>query len=336
MSTQETNLKDIADAIRAKTGATGTIKASQFASKIAAIESGSTMKISMPPPIYNSSSWKSIACNSYRLITITNGAESGITWSDVYNLSRQTLPNSGILNAVVWGKDKFVAIGNDDLIYSSGGSSWTKGTRPSLSYIATQSLIYAGGKFIVLGTGGAGAYSTDGITWTKFSMPSINMSSGGWAAIAYGNNKFVATTYSSVNADAAYSTDGVTWTKTTLPTNTVGGLIAYGNGRFLTIPANTSADAAYSTDGITWTKTAMPVNGYWQALAFGNGKFVAAAGNSPNKIYYTSDGITWNTYKTPLDSDLNNGSICKLIYWEEKSMFVGIGDRGHVLYIDDL
>ena len=40
MSVQETNLKAIADAIKAKTGETGTIKASEFASKISAIETG--------------------------------------------------------------------------------------------------------------------------------------------------------------------------------------------------------------------------------------------------------------------------------------------------------
>lgn len=336
MSIQETNLKAIADAIRAKTGLTGTIKASEFASKIAAIEGGSKMKVSMPPVIYNSSEWKSIACNGYRLISITNGKESGITWSDIYNWSSEELPISESLNAVIWGKDKFVAIGNSDIIYSATGSSWTKGTRPPLAYIASASLIYADGKFMVLDSGGTGAYSTDGVAWTTFSLPSINMTNGGWATLAYGNNKFVATTYSSANADAAYSTDGITWTKTTLPTNTVGGYTEYGNGRFLTIPANISKDAAYSIDGITWTKTVMPVEAIWYTLAFGNGKFVAAAGNSPNKIYYTSDGITWNVYKTPLDSDVNNGSIRKLIYWEEKSMFVGIGYRGQVIYIEGL
>ena len=40
MSVQETNLKAIADAIKAKTGETGTIKASEFASKISTIETG--------------------------------------------------------------------------------------------------------------------------------------------------------------------------------------------------------------------------------------------------------------------------------------------------------
>ena len=40
MSVQETNLKAIADAIKAKTGETGVIKASEFASKISTIETG--------------------------------------------------------------------------------------------------------------------------------------------------------------------------------------------------------------------------------------------------------------------------------------------------------
>ena len=38
MTTQETYLKEIADAIRAKTGETGPIQASQFAAKIAEIQ----------------------------------------------------------------------------------------------------------------------------------------------------------------------------------------------------------------------------------------------------------------------------------------------------------
>ena len=43
MSIQETNLKAIADAIRAKTGETGTIQASKFAEKIGRLKVAQTL-----------------------------------------------------------------------------------------------------------------------------------------------------------------------------------------------------------------------------------------------------------------------------------------------------
>ena len=70
MSIQETNLKAIADAIRAKTGETDTIKASEFASKIAAIQTGvakpSWVRSTMPFNV----NWSSVCYGDGKFVAV--------------------------------------------------------------------------------------------------------------------------------------------------------------------------------------------------------------------------------------------------------------------------
>ena len=90
---------------------------------------------------------------------------------------------------------------------------------------------------------------------------------------------------------AAYSDDGITWAPTTLPASRNWKSVAYGNGRFVAIAASTNA-AAYSDDGITWTEMTLSSYVYWQSVVYGNDKFVAVASDT-NEASYSVDGITW-------------------------------------------
>jgi hypothetical protein len=154
------------------------------------------------------------------------------------------------------------------------------------------------------------AYSSDGITWTRVDLPS-----GGWSGIAYGNGQFV--TVSSGRNKAIYSSDGITWTEVDLPSGRWSG-IACGNGNFVVVDSN-SNKTIYSSDGITWTEVKLPsldTSTYWRYVAYGKAKFVAFGSGSfyGSKVIYSSDGITWTKVDLPFsaswsDVAYGNGSF---------------------------
>ena len=95
------------------------------------------------------------------------------------------------------------------------------------SYI--YSICYGNEKYVVGGTNGKMAYSSDGINWTAvadsiFGNYSIQ-------SICYGNGKYVAGGYDGV---MAYSTDGITWTAVADSTfSSIIYSICYGNGKYI-------------------------------------------------------------------------------------------------------
>lgn len=107
MSTQETKLKAIADAIKAKLGITDTIQASQFAAKIAEISTG----VAKPKWV------------------------------------QTTLPASANWESICYGNGKFVAVAfySNTIAYSTDGINWTQATLPANDY--WQSVCYGNGKY---------------------------------------------------------------------------------------------------------------------------------------------------------------------------------------------
>jgi hypothetical protein len=90
---------------------------------------------------------------------------------------------------------------------------------------------------------------------------------GYWKTIAYGNNTFVAFSYSTTTA--ASSTDGITWTLRTLPTTGNWSSTVFGNGIFFANGGWPSVGAS-STDGITWTERTLPSVEDWRSVTFGD------------------------------------------------------------------
>ena len=89
----------------------------------------------------------------------------------------------------------------------------------------------------------------------------------------------------------------------TLPVSAYWYSVAYGDGKFVAIVANSSNISAYSTDGINWTQTTLPVSANWQSVAYGDGKFVAIAANSSNISAYSTDGINWTQTTLPVSAN---------------------------------
>lgn len=334
MSVQETYLQGIADAIRAKLGTTGTIKASEFASKIATIPTG----VAKPGWILSESvnmAYGVVGCYGYDKFVLLQYGNSNIAYSfNGINWLQElaVMPSSDNEEyaesgddqgwcAICYGAGKFVALtmDTDHAAYSLDGINWIKSTMPGAR--TWTSVCYGQGKFVAVANESIlTAYSDDGINWSSGRLPATNS----WSSVCYGQGKFVAV--ASYSNAAAYSTDGINWTETTLPFTTGAvSLVCYGRGKFVTV--GTNGAAAYSTDGINWTLCQMPFSsddGQYggEYLCYGNGKFVSSGlyydvnGNGHQVGIYSADGINWELCSLPIDP---SGS-------QEYSQYVCYGD----------
>lgn len=125
-----------------------------------------------------------------------------------------------------------------------------------------------------------------------------------WAAVAFGNNTFVAVQNGAAStASAITSSDGVTWTPQTTPN--LGGWsgIAFGNNIFVAVRegGTTSNTVMTSPDGVTWTTQTTPQADFWR-VKYANGVFMAIARSGANRAMTSPDGVNW-TLKPLLNND---------------------------------
>jgi len=224
-------------------------------------------------------------------------SSNGTSWKAVTD---SKFGNEGI-EAIVYGKDKFVAGGGGGkMAYSSDGINWTAIADSKFGSSTIFLIAYGNNKFVATGAGGKMAYSSDGINWTTVADYKFGTSNNVIDAIAYGNNKFVAV---GDNGKMATSSDGIVWTAVAdskFGTTQINA-ITWGNNRF--VAAGDGGKMAYSADGITWT--AVPDGKFGtsdnsiKGIAFGNDKFVAVG--QKGKMVYSGSGGASVSVNTSLD-----------------------------------
>ena len=119
MATALTNpaqFKAIADAIRAKTGETGTIVANDFASKIAAIPTGVAKPSWVQSTLPAGKSWYSVCYGAGKFVAVSKPGNIAAYSTDGINWTQTTLPVAAGWQSVCYGNGKFVITTYSDAI----------------------------------------------------------------------------------------------------------------------------------------------------------------------------------------------------------------------------
>ncbi len=167
--------------------------------------------------------------------SVVSSSDYGTTWTDRSStVNTANALSAGKYTSAVYGNGIFLAVngggGNKSSYSANGTTSWNAGG--TIPFTTAVSVTYGNGRFVVLGSDGAVAYSTDlGATWTQAptcgaATTSILSSSYTWTQIRYGQGLFVAISQGTVGAT---SPDGINWTVRTLPTSTNWLGLAFGN-----------------------------------------------------------------------------------------------------------
>lgn len=227
-----------------------------------------------------------------------------------------------------------------------------------------QSVAYAGGRFVTVGTGSRVLTSPDGIAWTPAAtVPTATLlgvagDGNQWVAVGFGGALFssIDTTNwiqrnaaTTVNLRGVASTaggfiacgdagtvttsfDGATWTARNAGTTQNLNAVAHANGRYVAV--GNAGTLMTSTDAVAWTRvplttaTGTAITANLLAVSFLNGQFVTAG--TSGVISASNDGVTW----TARTSAANGNSIYGVAY--NRSQYVFVTDGNHVVVSPNL
>jgi hypothetical protein len=260
--------------------------------------------------IDESTDWKYLVYGSERrMFYIGNSIGDDSLWND-----RNT--PSGDWYSVTYGNGLWVIVGNNAIITSPDGITWTSQTSPSASLWT--SVTFGSGRFVAVGDG-VSMYSDDGVNW--FSGSSII---GSWASVVYNGSLFVAVANFNTNR-VMTSANGSAWTARTPASVRSWNSVTYGMGQFVAVASSGDINRVMtSSDGITWASQAAASSSLWQSVCFSEelNLFCAVGTDS---IMTSPDGITW-TSRTPADDSGSIGLLKSIAYGMGK--FVVTWDNG--------
>ncbi|MCL1946216.1 MAG: hypothetical protein FWF51_03560 [Chitinivibrionia bacterium] len=257
---------------------------------------------------------------------VVGGKNAGFIWNTIEKHPFE----GGYISDIVWGNDKFIAIGFTGdhrkriMAYSSDGIRWTEMDYPFANDIPISDIVWGNDKFVaVIGNSGNNddksmAYSPDGITWTKMNHPLGKIDD---SKIVFENNMFIIYGYAfrrdlepnesegyRTTDKMAYSPDGINWTEMNHPFGEFGNIskLVCGNGKFIIEGLiggyETFYECVISPDGINWTKLnklkiwndVKDERKVYTEIFYGNGRFFAVGYLDDKKIAaYSPDGINW-------------------------------------------
>jgi hypothetical protein len=265
------------------------------------------------------------------MVSATFGQNAGVAWTVVDNSHFE----GKRITSIVYGKDKFIAVGGGKMAYSPDGITWTAVHNSPFGDNDYPSIVYGKDMFVAV-WGNKMAYSSDGIAWTGIN----NILSGDQypqPSVTYGNNRFVARSYRKI----AYSLDGIAWSAIENDSfrNIISGSsirsIVWGDKQFVArlMDCEDGTDNCWhnimtSPDGISWTKEKKNNlgNGYYDIIAWDNKKIIGFRAASEldgteSEMGYSSDGISWIKIKNvPLVDCFCYGSA---IVWGNNKFVAG-------------
>jgi hypothetical protein len=205
----------------------------------------------------------------------------GITaWSQVIALTKT-------MTSVVFDGARFVALGIDGSIITSGDSvTWKAATAVNAGQ-ALNGIAYGNGTYVVVGAGGyiatnTTSTSTDIITGAW--VPQVSGTTQDLNGVAYVNGDFIAV---GQQGRMLTSHNGITWTARNAGTSNDLWQVAYGAGTYVAV--GNSGTIVSSLDSATWAKQAnSPTTQHLYTIYFGGNNLFVAAGEAGTIAYSTS------------------------------------------------
>lgn len=330
-SIQETNLKAIADAIRAKEKSTGVIQASKFAERIAAIQTGAELSI----VVASTAGSAATAVKGDISVTGTVGADGTCTlivpepgtWTVTCTKDGNSASEDVIVNATY----------PVEIVIISVPENWTSITLPSTATAPMGSIAYGNGEFVCFDDSNTQVpfYSSDGVNWTKSSLPTTTSDRYFcMVSVFYCNDRFIALGCTGGSYGVIfYSLDGVTWKRSGLSIDTSAYSVCYGKGKYVLMCGG--MNFLYSTNGTSWTADTMPgANTENWYVAFGNGRFVAvrnvSSSDGGTQAAYSEDGVNWTEVTLPIRAGWN-----AIAFGNGKFVITDWTNHRYVLYSED-
>lgn len=237
--------------------------------------------------------------------------DNGLTWNYSDLISNGTAPGYILYDTIGYGNGKFIALGYDNVTYSSltgcysdnGGVSWNKINLPI--NVTWNDIAYGNGRYVVTARQAAsGIHSTDGVNWTVFRQPLT-----GYPGITFGGGKFMMI---DDGQSVYYSTNGLSWSAAALPGNEpwVNSKLCWTGDQYIAFGTNNSfcLSAAYSPNGIDWTyslafSSVSPLLAFPSLVANIETNIVLNT-SSVNRVCFTSDsGTLWYYVSAPFVSE---------------------------------
>jgi hypothetical protein len=227
------------------------------------------------------------------------------------------------LNGVVYGTNRFVAVGDNGVILTSGGGMrW--GQQSSSTPNRLRGVAYGNGQYVAVGEVGTVLRSGNGTNWTTIlEADPLDEFQVDVRDVCYGKGLFVAvgymyqSTFSACQNFIITSPEGLNWSfwpltnlpsYSTLDGDSYGSLsgVTYGNNVFVAAGGGgewhggqragiiTSSDGKHWTETLNWSAVPSDLND----VAWGNNTFVAVG--TRGLVVYSSNGSTWTKATIPL------------------------------------
>ncbi len=237
------------------------------------------------------------------------------TSTDAINLGTNRLTPVRDFAGLDYGNGLFVTIADNgtELYTSTNAITWT--ARTFLEFTTqtpniVRSLKYSNGLYMIVGSGGRFASSTNGITWDYYpkEIQVTNLTSSIIRSIATGIAN-TAAAYVAAGNGGVYgtSTNGFTWATRTSGTSSQISSITYANNGIY-VYGGVNGTLASSTDGITWIQRTSKTTAGIDKVRYTQGLYVFTAGST---LGTSTNGTTvWEATDRTIDSlFVNNNNL---------------------------
>lgn len=230
--------------------------------------------------------------------------------------SFELIPETGFLStAVAHGTAGWIVADINALYVSDDGLTWSPTPLPLPE---GHGAAFGAGRYVLVGPGGASAFSEDGRSWFFVATPTTEDLLG----VAFVEDGFLAV---GRNGAAVTSADGVEWFAVDLPTRETLRGVAYDDGT--TIVTGSDGTVLRSAHGQGWEVVRTPTDAFLTAATFADGRFVVV-GLGGTILVSTDDARTFEfasaDFGEDLPADLPN-DLLGVTHGE--GLFVAVGTR---------